>query len=165
MYIIAMHTIAIALYIKCTYLIAVYIALRPNTPGELKACTRTAQRSLCPPETISAQSSMVKDRYVRQKLYQLKVQRTNVAMSTRNYISATFKGQTSLCAPETISPQSSKDKRRHVRQKLYQLKVQRTNVAMSFRNYISSKFKGQTSLFPPGTISAQSSKDKCRCAV
>ena len=69
----------------------------PNTPGELKACTRTAQRSLCPPETISAQSSMVKDRYVRQKLYHLKVQRTNVAMSARNYISSKFKGQMSLC--------------------------------------------------------------------
>ena len=55
MYIIAMHTIAIALCLKCMYLIAVYIALRPN-PGELKACTRTAQRS-----------------HVRQKLYQLKV--------------------------------------------------------------------------------------------
>ena len=76
----AMHTIPIALYIKCTYLIAVHIALRPNTPGELKACTRTAQRSLCPPETISAQSSMVKRRYVRQKLCQLKVQWSNVAM-------------------------------------------------------------------------------------
>ena len=109
MYIIAMHTIAIALCIKCTYLIAVYIALRPNTPGELKACTRTAQRSLFPPETTSAQSSMVKDRYVRQKLYQLKVQWSKIAMPARNYISSKFKGQISLCPPETISPQSSKD--------------------------------------------------------
>ena len=101
LYIIAMHTIAIALCIKCTYL----IALRPN-PGELKACTRTAQRSLCPSETISAQSSMVKDamsarnyisskfkgQNVHQKLYLLKVQWSNVAMSTRNYISSKFKG-------------------------------------------------------------------------
>ena len=117
MYIIAMHTIAIALCIKCTYLIAVHIALRPNTPGELKACTRTAQRSLCPPETISAQSSMVKDRHVRQKLYQLKVQWSKIAMSARNYVTSKFKGQTSLCPPETISAQSSKDKRRYVRQK------------------------------------------------
>ena len=120
----AMHAIPVALYIKCTYLIAVRIALRPNTPGELKACTRTAlrnytsskfngQRSLCPSEAISPQSSMVKRRYVRQKLYQLKVQRTNVAMS-----------------PETISAPSSKDKHRYVRQKLYQLKVQRANVAV-----------------------------------
>ena len=93
----AMHTIAIALYIKCTYLIAVYIALRPNTPGQLKAYTRTAQRPICPPETISAQRSMVKDRYVRQKLYQLKVQWSKIAMSARNYITSKFKGQMSLC--------------------------------------------------------------------
>ena len=91
-YIIAMHTIAIALYTKCTYLIAVHIALRPNTPGELKGCTRTAQRSLCPPETISAQSSMVKRSYVRQKLYQLEAQWSNIAMPARNYVSSKFKG-------------------------------------------------------------------------
>ena len=119
----AMHTIPIALYIKCTYLVAMYIALRPNTPGQLEvqwsSIAMTAsnyssskfkgQTSLCPPETISAQSSKDKCRYVRQKLYQLKVQRANVAMSARNYVSSKLNGQTSLCPPETISAQSSKD--------------------------------------------------------
>ena len=107
MYIIAMHTIAIALCIKCTYLIAVHIALCP---------THQESSRLAP--------GQLKDRYVRQKLRQLKVQ-----------------WQRSLCPPETISPQSSKDKRRYVRQKLYQLKAQRTNVAMSARNYIASVIK------------------------
>merc|ERR1712110_1337803 len=36
----------------------------------------------------SAQISMVKRRYVRQKLYQLKVQWPNVAVSSRSYISS-----------------------------------------------------------------------------
>ena len=84
------------------------------------------QASLCPPETTSAQSSKGKRRYVRQNLYQLKVQRTNIAVSARNYISSKFKGQMSLCPPETMSAQSSMVKRRYVHQKLYQLKVQRT---------------------------------------
>ena len=77
-YIIAMHTIAIALCRKCTYLIAVHIALRPThqessrlAPGQLK--DRYVRQKL---DQLKAQSSMVKDRYVRQKLYQLKVQRT-----------------------------------------------------------------------------------------
>jgi len=52
MYIIAMHTIAIALCIKCTYLIAVHIALRP---------THQESSRLAP--------GQLKDRYVRQKLY------------------------------------------------------------------------------------------------
>ena len=104
------------------------------------------QASLCPPEAIPAQSSKDKRRYVRWKLYQLKAQRTNVAVSARNYTTAKFKGQISLCPPETISAQSSKGKCRYVRQKLCQLKAQWSNVAMSTRNYISSKFNGQTSL-------------------
>merc|ERR1712110_131374 len=83
----------------------------------------------------------LKDRYVCQKLYQLKVQWSKIAMSARNYISSKFKGQMSLCPPEAISAQSSKDKCRYVRQKLYQFKVQRTNVTMSARNYVSSKFR------------------------
>ena len=125
MYIIAMHTIAIALCIKCTYLIAVHIALRP---------THQESSRLAP--------GQLKDRYVRQKLYQLKVQWSKIAMSARNYITSKFKGQISLCPPETISAQSSKGKCRYVRQKLCQLKAQWSNVAMSTRNYISSKFKG-----------------------
>ena len=74
----AMHAIPIALYIKCTYLIAVHIALRPThqessrlAPGQLKdryvarnylSSKFKGQTSLCPPETISAQSSKDKCR-------------------------------------------------------------------------------------------------------
>ena len=83
------------------HIIAVHMALRPNTPGELKACT-----------------GQLKDRYVRQKLNQLKVLWSNVAMSARSYISSRLKGQMSPCAPETTPAQSSMVKRRYVRQKL-----------------------------------------------
>ena len=77
-----------------------------NTPGQLKVQWSSiamsarnyisskfkGQTSLCPPETISAQSSKDKCRYAHQKLYQLKVQWSNVAMSARNYISIEFNG-------------------------------------------------------------------------
>ena len=83
MYISIVHTIAMAIEA-----IAMYAALRPNTPGQLKVQWSSiamsarnyisskfkGQISLCPPETISAQSSKGKCRYVRQKLCQLKVQ-------------------------------------------------------------------------------------------
>ena len=63
-----------------------------------------------------APANTVKRRYVRQKLYHFKVQRANVALSARNYVSSKFDGQTSLCPPEAISAQSSIVKRRYVRQ-------------------------------------------------
>merc|ERR1712015_449268 len=94
----AMHTIPIALYIKCTYLIAVHT--------QLFAPTHQESSRLAP--------GQLKDRYVRQKLYQLKVQWSKIAMSARNYITSKFNGQGSLCPPETISPQSSMVKCRYV---------------------------------------------------
>ena len=93
MYIISMHTVAIALCIKCTYLTAVHIALRP---------THQESARLAP--------GQLKDRYVREKLYQLKVQWSKIAMSAGNYVASKFKGQASLCPPEITSAQSSKDK-------------------------------------------------------
>ena len=78
-----------------------------NTPGQLKvqwssiamsarnyiSSKLNRQTSLCPPESISAQSSMVKRRYVRQKLHQLKVKWSNVAVSSRSYISSNLRAK------------------------------------------------------------------------